>query len=158
MSAASVQKVTGRILKETLSFSASPLPQGLTFSVSPLHRESLADDSLKTLPAAQRKQAWRQTAATVGTQQQTHTCAGCTKFASVILWVMKWSSGDGSGTWKVEVIIFQGDSYELCSFDTRDISGGVTIKTTQRGGRGKQWFTTALYGVTAVYLMVSILC
>lgn len=44
------------------------------------------------------------------TQQQTHTCtcSGCTEFASVILWVTKWSSGDGRGIWKAEVIIFQG--------------------------------------------------
>lgn len=44
--------------------SSSPLSlylpsEGLVFSVSPLYRESLVDDSLKTLPTEQRKQARR---------------------------------------------------------------------------------------------------
>ena len=128
----SAHEVTVRISKEVLSLSASPLPllflpspsplslpsEGLVCSVSLLYRESLADDSLKTLPTEQRKQARRLTAIVrththarkhTHTHQQTHTgtCSGCTEFASVILWVTERSGGDGRGIWKVEVIIFQ---------------------------------------------------
>lgn len=50
----------------------------LVFSASLLYRESFVDDSQKTLPTEQHKQA-RGLAAKVGThthtQQQTHTCA-----------------------------------------------------------------------------------
>lgn len=143
----SAHKVTSRISKEAPSFSASPLPllslylpsEGLVFSVSPLYRESLMDDSLKTLPTEQRKQA-RRLAAMVHThtrtQQQTHTgtCSGWTEFASVILWVTKWSSGEGRGIWEVEVIIFQG-ALRSPAVATARSSAHLILGTSREGGR-----------------------
>lgn len=78
------------------------------------------------------------------TQQQTHTCAGCAQFASVILWVTEWSSGAGRGIWKVEVIIFRGTlrspavatAMSCAHLILRTSQGGdrQTIKTTQGEG------------------------
>lgn len=172
----SAHKVTVRISKEVPSLSASPLPllflpspsppslpsEGLVCSVSLLYRESLADDSLKTLPTEQRKQARRLTAIVrththTHAQQQTHTgtCSGCTEFASVILWVTERSSGDGRGIWKVEVIIFQGtlrspavaaatSSAHLILGTSQGEQTDNQNNTERRGGdlsdRGKLWF------------------
>lgn len=73
------------------------------------------------------------------TQQQTHicTCSGCTEFASVILWVMKWSCGDGCGFWKVEVIIFQG-ALRSPAVATAMSPAHLILGTSQRGQTDNQ--------------------
>lgn len=153
-------RVTSRTSKEGMSFSASPLHLlflpalslptlwgSCLFRFTPLQgiprgwlTENTSYWTTQTGPQASSDSAH------TCTQQQTHTCtcSGCTEFASVILWVTKWSSGDGGGIWKVEVIIFQGalrSPAVAAAMSSAHLILGTslggnrqTIKTTKRGG------------------------
>lgn len=131
------------------SLSSQYLPsEGLVFSVSPLYRESLVDDSLKTLPTEQRKQARRLTAMvrTHVHNSNKHTLAHAVDAESLHQLSCGWQSGErrrwmwylksrNSNYFSRRIKVSRCDnSSELCSFDTGDISGGETIKTTQREG------------------------
>ena len=176
----SAHEVTVRISKEVLSLSASPLPllflpspsplslpsEGLVCSVSLLYRESLADDSLKTLPTEQRKQARRLTAIVcthTHARKHTHTPTNTHRHMQWMHRVcISYPVGDGAERWgwtwhlksrsnyfsKHINVSLSGSSYELCSFDTGDISRGADRQSKQHreewGGessdRGKLWF------------------
>lgn len=103
------------------------------------------DDSLQTLPTEQRKQA-RRLAAAAGTQQQTHTHTYCTHVNAPVCisypvgdeveqWGWTWHLKSRSNYFSRCIKVSRsGNSYELCSFDTADVSRGdrQIIKTTEK--------------------------
>lgn len=83
-------------------------------------------------PAGEQLQ-WAHTYTTTNTHKYMQwVCVA--EFASVILWVTKWSSGDGHGIWKEDVIIFQG-ILRSPAVATAMSSAHLILETSREGGR-----------------------